>query len=180
MELTQDFLSQFSEVIGSRWPLLASLLSFSTAEIEEIKRGVTGVPSIKAAAMLSRWREKQSPTPTYGLLKCKVTIASHVYTHKLCSNFAALKGHMDAVPFVLLTQYRGNCTLSCSPICKQVSAWVWVCSWGMLTTLCWNACTLHRAQNRFIGNLPESLHAYCCIEESYKCSTISLIATALG
>ncbi len=90
MELTQDFLSQFSKVLGSRWPLLASLHSFSTAEIEDIKRGVTGVPSIKAAAMLSKWREKQSPTPTYGLLKCKVTVASHVRTHEVCSNFAAL------------------------------------------------------------------------------------------
>ncbi len=70
-EITEEFCTKFSEEIGSRWTLLASLLSFTTAEIEEIKRGVTGEPSVKAAAMMSRWKEK-SPKPTCSLLKHKV------------------------------------------------------------------------------------------------------------
>ena len=71
LEITDDFIHKFSEAIGSRWPLLASLLSFTTAEIEQIKREVTGVPSVKAAAMMARWRERT--TPTYGTLLEKVS-----------------------------------------------------------------------------------------------------------
>ena len=71
LEITDDFIHKFSEVIGGRWPLLASLLSFTTAEIEQIKREVTGVLSVKAAAMMARWRERS--TPTYGALLEKVS-----------------------------------------------------------------------------------------------------------
>ncbi len=73
-EITEEFSTKFSEEIGSRWPLLASLLSFTTTEIEDIKKGVIGEPSVKAAAMMGRWREKLSPKPTYRLLKHKVAL----------------------------------------------------------------------------------------------------------
>ena len=71
-EITDEFIKKFTTVIGSMWPLLASLLSFTTAEIEQIKREVTGVPSVKAAAMMNKWRERA--TATYGTLMIKVAI----------------------------------------------------------------------------------------------------------
>ncbi len=61
-----------SLTISHCWPLLASLLSFTTAEIDQIKRGFTGEPSVKAAAMLNSWREKTSPT--YIMLREKVIV----------------------------------------------------------------------------------------------------------
>ena len=70
LDITEDFVQMFAMVIGSMWPLLASLLSFTTTEIEQIKREVTGVPSVKAAAMMNRWRERA--TATYGALMTKV------------------------------------------------------------------------------------------------------------
>ena len=70
LDITEDFIQIFAVVIGSMWPLLASLLSFTTAEIEQIKREITGVPSVKAAAMMNRWRERV--TATYGALMTKV------------------------------------------------------------------------------------------------------------
>ena len=70
--ITEDYITKFSMVIEDHWLVLASLLSFTTAEIEEIKRGVTGVPSVKAAAMMNKWRIRSRPT--YGVLKSKVII----------------------------------------------------------------------------------------------------------
>ena len=71
--MTETFIERFSqlEAISSRWPLLASLLSFTTAEIEQIKRTVIGVTSVKAAAMMNRWKERT--TATYGTLLYKVS-----------------------------------------------------------------------------------------------------------
>ena len=69
-EVTEEFVKNFALVLGSMWPLLASLLSFTTAEIEQIKKEVTGAPSVKAAAMMNRWRERV--TATYGILMTKV------------------------------------------------------------------------------------------------------------
>ena len=73
VEIGGDFVLNFSDLstVHSRWPLLASLLSFTTAEIEQIKREVIGVPSVKAAAMMNRWRERT--TATYGTLLSKVS-----------------------------------------------------------------------------------------------------------
>ena len=76
-EITDEFIKTFTTVIGSMWPLLASLLSFTTAEIEQIKKEVTGVPSVKAAAMMNRWREKA--TATYGTLMIKVFLCIHYH-----------------------------------------------------------------------------------------------------
>ena len=74
-ELSEEFILTFSRVLENHWPLLATILSFTTDEIEQIKREVTGVPSVKAAVMMRRWREKSSSTykATYGLLKSKVS-----------------------------------------------------------------------------------------------------------
>ena len=69
-KVTEEFVKNFALVLGSMWPLLASLLSFTTAEIEQIKREVTGVPSVKAAAMMNRWMK--GVTATYSILMTKV------------------------------------------------------------------------------------------------------------
>ena len=74
IEITDEFIEKFAVVLGSRWPLLASLLSFTTDEIWQITTTVHGVPSVKAAAMMKRWRDNASAT--FGILTDKV--------HKTC------------------------------------------------------------------------------------------------
>ena len=70
--VSEDFVQTFATVIDSKWPLIASLLSFTTAEIEQIKREVTGVPSVKAATtMMNKWRERA--TATYSSIMTKVS-----------------------------------------------------------------------------------------------------------
>ena len=69
-EITDEFIDKFAVVLGSRWPLLASLLSFTTDEIWQITNNVIGKPSVKAAAMMKKWRGKASAT--YGMLSDKV------------------------------------------------------------------------------------------------------------
>ena len=74
-EITDEFIEKFAAVVGSMWPVLASLLSFTTAEIEQIKRNITSTvptPTVKAyaAAMLKKWRD--GTTATYGILTDKV------------------------------------------------------------------------------------------------------------
>ena len=74
-EITDEFIEKFAAVVGSMWPVLASLLSFTTAEIEQIKRNITSTvptPTVKAyaAAMLKKWRDRT--TATYGILTDKV------------------------------------------------------------------------------------------------------------
>ena len=73
VEITEDFIDTLTryDPISSRWPLLASLLSFNTAEIEQIKREVVGIPSVKAAAMMNRWKERT--IATYGTFLSKVS-----------------------------------------------------------------------------------------------------------
>ena len=88
-EITDEFIEKFAAVIGSMWPLLASLLSFTTDEIEQIKRTVTGVPTVKAAAMMKKWRDEF--TATYGILTDKVKCVAHssglVYNTTACFLF---------------------------------------------------------------------------------------------
>ena len=60
-----EFLSEFAEVVGDRWPLLASLLSFPTADVEQMKREVVGTPAEQALHMLRAWRRRSRET-TYG------------------------------------------------------------------------------------------------------------------
>ena len=74
-EITDEFIERFAALIGSMWPLLASLLSFTTDEIEQIRRHTTGVPTVKAAAMMKKWRD--GFTATYGILTDKVKLAGH-------------------------------------------------------------------------------------------------------
>ena len=51
-------------VVGDRWPSLASLLSFPTADVEQMKREVVGTPAEQALHMLRAW--KTSREETYG------------------------------------------------------------------------------------------------------------------
>ena len=77
-EITDEFIEKFAIVVGSIWPLLASLLCFTTDEIWQIKKNVTGVPSVKAAAMMKKWRDKA--TATYGNLTDKVNLVTYNHT----------------------------------------------------------------------------------------------------
>ena len=69
-EITDEFIDRFAIVLGSRWPLFASLLSFTTDEIWQITNNVIGKPSVKAATMMKRWRDNASAT--FGILTDKV------------------------------------------------------------------------------------------------------------
>jgi len=51
-----DFLREFAEVVGGRWPSLASILSFSTADVEQMKTEVVGTPAEQALHMLRVWK----------------------------------------------------------------------------------------------------------------------------
>ena len=59
-----EFLRGFTVVVGDRWPSLASLLSFPTADVEQMKREVVGTPAEQALYMLRAW--KTSRKETYG------------------------------------------------------------------------------------------------------------------
>ena len=59
-----EFLREFAVVVGDRWPSLASLLSFPTADVEQMKREVVGTPAEQALHMLRAWR--RSREGTYG------------------------------------------------------------------------------------------------------------------
>ena len=59
-----EFLREFAVVVGDRWPSLASLLSFPTTDVEQMKREVVGTPAEQALHMLMAWR--RSREGTYG------------------------------------------------------------------------------------------------------------------
>ena len=46
-----EFLKGFAAVVDDRWPSLGSLLSFSTANVEQMKREVVGTPAEQALHM---------------------------------------------------------------------------------------------------------------------------------
>ena len=52
-ELDEDTLQQLADVIGDKWALIASLLSFTTAEIEQIRS-----EDCPAWAMLQKLKQK--------------------------------------------------------------------------------------------------------------------------
>ena len=60
-----DFLREFAVVVGGRWPSLASILSFSTADVEQMKTEVVGTPAEHALHMLRAWKRRSRET-TYG------------------------------------------------------------------------------------------------------------------
>ena len=60
---------EFAEVVGERWPSLASLLGFSFADAERIKRTVAGAHKEQALQMLREWRRREGEEGTYGKLK---------------------------------------------------------------------------------------------------------------
>ena len=60
-----EFLGEFAVVVGDRWPSLASLLSFPTADVEQMKREVVSTPAEQALHMLRAWK-KGSREGTYG------------------------------------------------------------------------------------------------------------------
>ena len=60
-----EFLREFAMVVGDRWPSLASLLSFPTADVEQMRREVVGTPAEQALHMLRAWR-RRSREGTYG------------------------------------------------------------------------------------------------------------------
>ena len=62
-----DFLREFAVVVGGRWPSLASVLSFSTADVEQIKTEVVGTATEQALHMLRVWK-RESKEATYGRL----------------------------------------------------------------------------------------------------------------
>ena len=67
-----DFLCSFATVVGKNWPSLASLLSLSASDIEEIKResGRTTTHTEQALQMLKMWSSRMEAT--YGYLYSKL------------------------------------------------------------------------------------------------------------
>ena len=67
-----DFLCSFATVVGKNWPSLASLLSLSASDVEEIKResGRTTTHTEQALQMLRMWSSRTEAT--YGYLYSKL------------------------------------------------------------------------------------------------------------
>ena len=70
-----DFLREFAVVVGARWPSLASILSFSTADVEQTKKEVVGTPAEQALHMLRVWKRGSRET-TYGGLSTQLKSVS--------------------------------------------------------------------------------------------------------
>ena len=129
-EITDEFIDKFAVVLGSRWPLLASLLSFTTDEIWQITNNVIGKPSVKAAAMM-KWRGKASAT--FGILTGKVKhgylyIVGFVlyYCFFLCAVNCCANGSERIVSLfsaphacslsIIIQSVICLCTISCRPL----------------------------------------------------------------
>ena len=74
VSVTDDFLKEFAAVVGSKWPSLACLLSFSIADVEQVKGDVLGDPTEQALHMLRAWRRRGDAT--YGRLRDKLKTIS--------------------------------------------------------------------------------------------------------
>ena len=67
----KEFLSAFADVVGSKWPSLATTLSLSEDEIKEMKRDSESLfRQDHAFLMLSRWASREDAT--YGQLCLKL------------------------------------------------------------------------------------------------------------
>ena len=69
LSLSNDFVVEFAEVVGERWPSLASLLGFSFVDTEKLKRTATGTHKEQALQMLREWRRREGEEGTYGKLR---------------------------------------------------------------------------------------------------------------
>jgi len=69
-----DFLREFAEVVGGRWPSLASILSFSTADVEQMKTEVVGTPAEQALHMLRCGRGDQERQLTEDFAEENLTV----------------------------------------------------------------------------------------------------------
>ena len=67
--LSEQFVLEFAEVVGERWLSLASLLGFSFADTERLKRTVAGAHKEQALQMLREWRRREGKEGTYGKLR---------------------------------------------------------------------------------------------------------------
>ena len=52
-------MEEFAAVVGECWPSLASLLGFSFADAERLKRSVAGAHKEQALQMLREWRRRE-------------------------------------------------------------------------------------------------------------------------
>ena len=62
-------MEEFAEVVGERWPSLASLLGFSFTDTERLKRTVAGTHKEQALQMLREWRRREGEKGIYGKLR---------------------------------------------------------------------------------------------------------------
>ena len=68
-----NFLDLFAEVVGPKWPSLASLLSLTNEEIEEVKtEGKGQSQQVQALSMLKKWTSKEGASSTYDQLSQKL------------------------------------------------------------------------------------------------------------
>ena len=65
----KEFLSAFAGVVGSKWPSLATTLSLSEGEIEEVKKESLSQQD-HAFLMLNKWASREDAT--YGQLCLKL------------------------------------------------------------------------------------------------------------
>ncbi len=67
MRPDDEFLQSLSEVIGSKWPYLATLLSLNSGNIEELREEGEGLSQVdRALMMLKKWSSQEGAA--YGQL----------------------------------------------------------------------------------------------------------------
>lgn len=63
----EEFLQSLSEVVGSKWPYLATLLSLNSSEIEEVREEREELSHVdRALVMLKKWSSREGAS--YGQL----------------------------------------------------------------------------------------------------------------
>ena len=73
----QQFLELFAAEVGSKWPSLASALSLTSSEVEEVKKWKQCSHQEHALQVLKKWVEREDAT--YGRLCHKLKAISHCF-----------------------------------------------------------------------------------------------------
>ena len=111
MKMDGIFPQMFSEVVGGKWPSLASLLSFTAAEVQELSEEQS-----PALTMLQKWREASQPTYSslLGLLQAPFLLPSF-FQHTLPKarpSAVRLPGNISKYLDVRLSNYIAKLCIS--------------------------------------------------------------------
>ena len=91
-EVDDNFLRMFADVVGTRWSFLASFLSHTAAEIEEMERQESS-----GLCVLQTWRDTTHPTIGHLLILLKASFLLPSFFHRIKSQFQLTRRHQVQV-----------------------------------------------------------------------------------